>query len=32
MFLMSTRILDVNYIEKWLPELGLKEIYKEASR
>jgi hypothetical protein len=24
--------LDVNYIEKWLPELGLEEIYKEANR
>ena len=24
--------LDVNYIEKWLTELGLEEIYKEANR
>ena len=24
--------LDVNYIEKWLPGLGLEEIYKEANR
>ena len=24
--------LDVYYIEKWLTELGLEEIYKEANR
>ena len=24
--------LDVNYIEKWLPGLGIEEVYKEANR